>query len=123
MCSIGNLWAVDYYTPTSDEVIILNDIKTSSAEDGYSSHDAIAWAGSPSSNSKKAGDPANNGEATSSNVPCYSAKGNGGAKNITISITGVSKIILYHEKHSTRYIELRSGSKSGTLIGAGSANT
>ena len=120
----GQMWG-DAYTPTADEVIILNDVYSSSATDaGYSSHSAIAWGGSVSStSSKKAGDPNNDGAATSSNVTCYSVKGNGGGKNITISITGCSKIIVYHESHASRYVELRSGSKSGTLIGKGSAST
>jgi uncharacterized repeat protein (TIGR02543 family) len=120
----GQMWG-DAYTPTADEVIILNAVYSSSATDaGYSSHSAIAWGGSVSStSSKKAGDPNNDGAATSSNVTCYSVKGNGGGKNITISITGCSKIIVYHESHASRYVELRSGSKSGTLIGKGSAST
>lgn len=120
--AVGNVWGA--YTPTADEVIILNDVYKADATDaGYSTHAAIAWAGTASTNSKKAGDPANNGESTSSNVKCFSVKGNGKGKDITVSITGCSKIIVYHEKHSSRYVELRDGSKSGTLIGKGTANT
>ena len=112
------------YTPTADEVIILKDVYDANKTDaGYSKHSAIAWGGTASTNSKKAGDPNNGGAATSSNVNCYSVKGNGEGKNITISISGCSKIIVYHESHSSRYVELRSGSKTGTLIGNGSANT
>ncbi len=119
--SIGQMWGA--YAPTADEVIILKDVYNASGT-GYSNHSAIAWAASgASTNSKKAGDPNNGGAATSSNVPCYSVKGNGGTKNITVSITGCSQIILYHEKHSSRYVELRDGSKTGTLIGKGSAST
>lgn len=114
-----SLWA--NYAPTADEIIILNNIKTSSSP--YSSHAAISWLSSPaSSNSKKAGDPNNNGAATSSNVACYSVKGNSG-KEILVSIEGCSQIIIYHESHSSRYIELRNGSKTGALIGAGVAAT
>lgn len=115
-------WAANYYSPSSDEVIILNNVY-SATDAGYSTHSAVAWAGTASSSSKKAGDPNNNGAATSSTVPCYSVKGNGKGKNITLSITGVSKIIVYHESHASRYVELRSESKSGTLIGKGSAGT
>ncbi len=118
-----SMWAT--YAPTADEVIILKDdaYDASATEAGYSKHAAIAWGGTASTNSKKAGDPNNNGEATSSNVPCYSTKGNGGGKNITVSIEGCSQIIVYHEKHSSRYVELRDGSATGTLIGKGVANT
>ena len=112
------------YTPTDEEVIILYDVYSADAVDaGYSTHTAIAWAGTASTNDKKAGDPYNNGEATSSNVHCYSAKGNGGGKNITINISGCSSITVYHEKHSSRYVELRDGSKTGTIIAQGAANT
>ena len=112
------------YTPVDDEIIILKDVYDANKTDaGYSKHAAIAWGGTASTNSKKAGDPYNEGEITSSNVPCYSVKGNGGGKNITVSISGVSKITIYHEKHSERYVELRDGDKSGTIIGQGVANT
>ena len=115
---------VTYYTPEADEVIILNNVYKSDATGaGYSSHTAIQWGGTASTSNKKAGDPNNGGAATSSNVACYSVKGNGGGKNITINITGVSKIIVYHESHASRYVELRSESKSGTVIGSGSAST
>ena len=125
----ANAWAVDYYTPTADEVIILNDVhddsKTSS---GYSKHAAIAWGkkGASTNSKKKAGDPNNGGAATDGNVACYSVKGNGGGtgiKDITVSVTGVSKIIIYHESHNSRFVELRSGSISGTLLGKSTAST
>ena len=110
-------WAVDYYSPTTDEVIILSDVydaeKTSA---GYSNHAAIAWAGAVSNatTSAKAGDPSNGGEATSSNVTCYSIKNNGGQKNITLAVSGVSKITLYHVKHSSRYPQLILTPSSGS---------
>ena len=114
--------AQDYYAPSTDEVIILNDVYDAS-KSGRSSHSAIAWGGTASTSDKKAGDPNNGGQSTSSPVSCYSVKGNGKGKNITLSITGVSKVIVYHEKHSTRYIELRDGSKTGDIIGSGQTNT
>ena len=118
----ANAWAT--YTPTADEVIILKDVYDASETDaGYSKHAAIAWGGTTSSNSMKAGDPNNGGAATSGNVPCYNVKGNGGAKDITVSVTGVSKIIIYHQSHNTRYIQLKDGSKDGSVIGQGSVNT
>lgn len=123
LCAVVTSWA-DAYDVTYDEVIILKDVYDANATgEGYSSHSAIAWGGTASTNSKKAGDPANNGEATSSNVNCYSVKGNGKGKNITVSVKNCSKIIVYHEKHSSRYVELRSGNKDGGLIGKGAANT
>ena len=119
----ANAWATGY-TPSADEVIILNDVYNSSkTSSGYSDHAAIAWGGTTSSNSMKAGDPNNAGAETSSNVPCYNVKGNGKGKDITVSVTGVSKIILYHQSHNTRYIQLKNGSKDGSVIGEGSVNT
>ncbi|SDO62504.1 hypothetical protein SAMN04487900_1431 [Prevotella communis] len=114
--------AQDYYAPSTDEVIILNDVYDDS-KNGYSSHSAIAWEGTASDYSKKAGDPNNGGQPTSSTVSCYSVKGTGQGKNITLSITGVSKVIVYHERNSSRYIELRDGSKTGNIIGSGQTNT
>ena len=121
---IGQMWGA-YYTPTADEVIILNEVYSSTATDaGYSTHSAIAWAGTGSTkNDRKCGDPNNGGAATSANVVSYSAKGNGGGKNITVSITGCSKIILYHESNKSRYVELKSGNNSGDLIGKGLVST
>lgn len=122
LVSFSMAWA--NYAPTADEVIILNQVYSASATTtGYSTHDAIAWGGTASTNSKKAGDPNNNGEATSSNVGCYSIKANSGGKNITVSIEGCSQIIIYHEKHASRYVSLKSDSKTGAEIGKGSANT
>ena len=93
-----------YYSVTTEEVIIFNNIYSGTASSsGYSTHPAVAWGGTASSNSKKAGDPDNDGAATSSNVPCYNVKGNGSGKNITISVTGVDKIIIYHESNSSRF--------------------
>lgn len=116
-------WAQDYYAPSTDEVIILNEVYDAS-KSGYSSHSAIAWGGSATNatSNKKAGDPYNEGEPTSSNVTCYSVKGTGQGKNITLSITGVSKVIVYHETQA-KYIELREGSKTGNIIGSGQKST
>ncbi len=103
----ANAWAVDYYTPTADEVIILNTVYDGSkSSSGYSKHAAIAWAGTASANSKKAGDPNNSGAATSSNVNCYSIKNNGKGKNITMTIAGCSKVILYHWQDKSSYPKL-----------------
>ena len=115
-------WAKDYYAPSTDEVIILHEVYNAPSS-GKSLHSAIAWGGNASTYTKKAGDPNNGGQSTSSTVNCYSVKGNGQGKNITLSITGVSKVIVYHEKHNTRYIELRDGSKTGNIIGSGEKNT
>ena len=122
IANVGVAWGTAY-TPSTDEVIILNSVYDGS-KTGYSKHSAIAWAAEgASTNSKKAGDPNNGGAATSSNVNCYSVKGNGGAKNITVSITGCSKIIVYHESHGTNYVRLHSEDKDGTVLGSGSAST
>jgi hypothetical protein len=48
---------------------------------------------------------------------------NGKGKNIRLSITGVSKVIVYLESHSSRFIELRDGSKNGNIIGSGQKET
>ncbi len=117
-----SMWAA--YAPTADEVIILKDVYDATAtEAGYSNHAAIAWGGTVSFSDKKAGDPNNNGEQTSSNVKTCSVKGNGGGKNITVSFEGCSQIIVYHEKQSSRYVELRAGSKTGDLLGKSAGNT
>ena len=123
--STATAWATGY-NPSADEVIILKDVYNSNkSSSGYSDHAAIAWAGSASSSTanKIAGDPNNGGVATSDDVSCYSVKGNATGKKITISVTGVSKIIIYHESHSSRFVELRSGSKTGDLIGKSTAST
>ncbi|MEE0951781.1 MAG: InlB B-repeat-containing protein [Paludibacteraceae bacterium] len=119
---VGSVSAQEYYTPTSDEVIILNEVYSNSSN-GYSNHSAIKWEGTFSFNNKTAGDPNNNGAQTASNVKCCNVKGNGGGKNMTISITGCSQIIIYHENNPSRYVELRNGSKTGDLIGNGSKST
>ena len=115
-------WAQDYYAPSTDEVIILNEVYNAS-KSGNSSHSAIAWGGTATASKKKAGDPNMGGQSTSSNVNCYSVKGTGKGKNITLSITGVSKVIVYHQRGNTEYIELRDGSKNGNIIGSGQTNT
>ena len=115
-------WAQDYYAPSTDEVIILNEVYNAS-NSGNSSHSAIAWGGTATASKKKAGDPNNGGESTEGKVNCYSVKGTGQGKNITLSITGVSTVIVYHEKNTSRYIELRDGSKTGNIIGSGEKNT
>ncbi len=122
----GQMWG-DAYTPIADEVIILNDVYSSSATDaGFSSHSAIAWAGSVDSKNIKeytTGDPNNGGAATESTVKTFSVKGNGSGKNITVSITGCSKIIVYHQSHSSRYLRIHSTDKNGNVLGTGSAST
>ena len=112
------------YEPSADEVIYLqNDAYDANAtEAGFSKHAAISWAGTVSWSDKKAGDPANDGAITSSSVKTCSVKGNGGGKNLTISIEGCSGIVIYHEKQSSRYVELREGSKTGTLLGKSVSN-
>lgn len=123
LCAVVTAWA-DAYDVTADKVIILNDVYDANATgEGYSSHSAIAWEGTASTSSKKAGDPENNGEVTSSDVNCFSVKGNGKGKNITVSVKNCSKIIVYHEKQSSRYIELRNGSKTGDVLGKSVGNT
>ena len=123
MTAATGAMAQDYYAPSTDEVIILNEVYNAS-NSGYSSHSAIAWGGSASPSNKKAGDPNNDGGlSTSSTVSCYSVKGTGQGKNITLSITGVSTVIVYHEKKTGRYIELRDGSKGGNIIGSGESST
>ena len=119
---VTGAWAQDYYAPSTDEVIILNDVYDAS-KSGYSSHSAIAWGGSATVSKKTAGDPNNGGQPTSSTVNCYSVKGTGQGKNITLSITGVSKVIVYHPRGNTEYIELRDGSKNGNIIGSGQTST
>lgn len=124
MTATTGAMAQDYYAPSTDEVIILNDVYEDDLEEsGFSSHSAIAWGGSASTSNKKAGDPNKGGQPTSSTVSCYTVKGTGQGKNITLSITGVSKVIVYYHGEPARYIELRDGSKTGNIIGSGEKNT
>ena len=122
VCLLGetsSAWA--NYSPTSDEIIILNSVYNASATSaGYSNHSAIQWGGTASSSNKKAGDPNNGGAATSSNVACYSVKGNGGGKNIDFVVTNVTGLIIYHESHSSRNLIVKNGS---TTIVTGSNST
>jgi hypothetical protein len=60
MTAATGAWAQDYYAPSTDEVIILNDVYDYS-KNGCSSHSAIAWGGTASASDKKAGDPNNGG--------------------------------------------------------------
>ena len=122
LMAVSGAMAQDYYAPSTDEVIILNDVYDAS-KSGYSSHSAIAWGGSATVSMKTAGDPNNGGQPTSSTVNCYSVKGTGQGKNITLSITGVSKVIVYYKSDHNRYIELRDGSKNGNIIGSGQKET
>lgn len=115
--------ATTYYTPANDEVIILNDVYSSTATTaGYSSHPAIVWySASANTASKKAGDPANGGEQTSSTVTCYQVKNNGAGKQIDVNITGVSKLIVYRE--STKYpLTLLDNNNSSAVLATGEAN-
>ncbi len=107
------------YTPTDDEVIYLKaDAHDENATDaGFSKHAAIAWAANPSWSNKKAGDPENDGASTASSVQTCSVKGNGGAKNMTINISGCSKIIIYHEALGDNVkLYMRDGNKSGEIL-------
>ena len=101
---VGNMWGA-YYTPTADEVIILNEVSKADATDaGYSTHAAIAWAAAPSFSNKTCGDPTKALGETTGSLSAVSVKGNGGGKNLTLSIAGCSKFIVYHEKNANRHI-------------------
>ena len=115
-------WAdVTYYTPEADEVIILNDVYNSDATNaGYSNHTAIQWGGTVSFSDKTCGDPANAGAATSSSVKACSVKGNGKGKNLDVIVTGVTGIIVYHESHGSRYIQVKNGD---TVVKNGNTST
>ncbi|MBQ9295999.1 MAG: InlB B-repeat-containing protein [Paludibacteraceae bacterium] len=97
-----------YYTPTADEVIIIKE-NMSDATNGYgtSTHSAFAFAEEITSSNKQMGSaslpvPDGSGKATYST---YKLKGNGGVKNLTLSIAGCSKLIVYNKAHSSRYIK------------------
>ena len=94
-----------YYTPTADEVIIIKE-NMSDATNGYgtSTHSAFAFAEEITSSNKQMGSaslpvPDGSGKATYST---YKLKGNGGVKNLTLSIAGCSKLIVYNKAHSSR---------------------
>ena len=115
-------WATDYYTPTADEVIIFNDAYNSSkSSSGYSNHSAIKfYSNQADSKSKTVGDPDNDGAATSSTKTSFSIKNGNDKKRIDVNITGVSKIIVYHESHASRYVRLLDLNNSSSLIASGS---
>ena len=121
LCAATGVWAdTSYYTPTADEVIYLKNAYSATATTtGYSTHSAVAWAGTTNSSSKTAGDPDKNGES-STKLDCYSIKNNGGGKNISLSISGVSKIIIYREASNLgRYPQLimtEDGTTSSTTM-------
>jgi hypothetical protein len=104
--AIGNVWAA-YYTPTADEVVIIKE-KMSDATNGYgtSTHGAFSFAAEITSSNKQMGSaslpiPDGSGNATYST---YKLKGNGGVKNMTLTIAGCSKLIIYNKSHSSRYV-------------------
>ena len=117
LCLCSTAWADDYYTPTDDEVIYLKDAYAKDASTaGYSKHSAVSWGGTQSSTDKKAGDPSNGGAATSSNVKCWPVKGgNTTNKQITVTISGCSKLTVYHESRSDRYYKADITPSSGSI--------
>ena len=120
----GGVWAVDYYTPTADEVIILNNVYESTATtSGYSNHSAISWGGAATTATKTVGNPADNGATTLSDVTCHDIKGNGKGKNITLLVNGISKLTIYHEKHSSRYPTLKITPAGGSEYNSDNGNT
>ena len=103
---IGQMWGA-YYTPTADEVVIIKE-KMSDATNGYgtSTHGAFSFAAEITSSNKQMGSaslpiPDGSGNATYST---YKLKGNGGVKNMTLTIAGCSKLIIYNKSHSSRYV-------------------
>ncbi len=105
LCVCSGAWAdPTYYTPDADEVIILNDVYSSTATTtGYSTHTALVWYSNAAKwASKKAGDPNNGGAQTSSNVSCFQIKNNGDNKRVDVNISGVSKLIVYRESSSNK---------------------
>ena len=112
-------WATDYYTPTADEVIIFNDAYNSSkSSSGYSNHSAIKfYSAEADKKTKTVGNP-NDGDATVSGTS-FSIKNGNDKKRIDVNITGVSKIIVYHESHASRYVRLLDLNNSSSLIASG----
>lgn len=108
LCAVTGAWAADYYTPSADEVIILNSVYDATKTDaGYSNHAGVKYySASASFTSATAGDPANSGAATSSKVQCFQIKNNGATKQVDLIISGCSKVILYHNQHNSRYPQL-----------------
>ena len=123
LCVTG-AWATDYYTPTADEVIIFNDAYNSNkSSSGYSNHSAIKfYSNQADSKSKTVGDPDNDGAATTSTKTSFSIKNGNDKKRIDVNITGVSKIIVYHESHASRYVRLLDLDNDNALIASGSTS-
>ena len=98
LCSIGNVWGVDYYTPTADEVV--NLCPTSST---ISTHAAIGNASGTYTfkSGQTVGNPNGSGTTT---MDCIQLKYGNAKKTLVLNISGCSSVILYHNSHSTRYI-------------------
>ncbi len=124
LCVCSGAWGdPTYYKPEADEVIILSENMSGTGENagkGTSTHVAFSFGAEITTvGSAKCGDPSNNGAATSSNVSCYPIKGNGGVKNLTVTISGCTKLIVYHNSHDKRYIK----AELTPLVGDGSTQT
>lgn len=123
MCVTGAWADVTYYTPEADEVIILTNVYDKDASTAnYSKHAGVLfYANNASFSSKTVGDPDDNTKTLSGNS--LLVKNNGDVKRVTLNITGVKKITVYHESHSSRYVRLLDLNNSNTVLKAGSAST
>ena len=93
--AIGNVWGINYYTPTADEVIVLKD---------NTSHACITSLPTSTSTDYKCGDPENGGAQQSTASTTYCVKGNSG-KVFKIAVAGCSEVVVYHNNHNSRHIK------------------
>lgn len=123
MCVTGAWGDPTYYTPEADEVIILTNVYDKDASTAnYSKHAGVLfYANNASFSSKTVGDPDDNTKTLSGNS--LLVKNNGDVKRVTLNITGVKKITVYHESHNLRYVRLLDLNNSNTVLKAGSAST
>ncbi len=90
-----SLWAVDYYAPTADELIILTD-GTKLVD-----HAAVTNAANTFTitKDKYCADPEDVSKLTDK-VACLDLKDGNGKKTLTMAIAGCDSITLYHDKNS-----------------------
>lgn len=120
MCVMG-AWADDtYYTPDADEVIILTNVYDKDASTAnYSKHAGVLfYANNASFSSKTVGDPDDNAKTLSGNS--LAAKNNGDSKRVTLNITSVSKLTVYHNNDSKGCIRILDLNNSSAVLQTGS---
>ena len=103
---VGQMWAIDYYTPTDDVEIIY---MLNSAGNELVSHAALTnTAKEVQQVSRKCGNPTTvytTPAPTSGNVNATKIKVDNSAKMVQLDVAGCSEIVACHESHSSRHVK------------------